>query len=138
MLSLVCASAGALAGTVVVRSRCAQIVALSAALGTVQILGHVVLSLAAHHHSETELLTPVMVGAHIAATLGLALLISLIEYLYVVSVSVLGWLRLFAVDRTPPSQRIRRRPINRVVVQSVLLARGIGMRAPPSHCPATA
>lgn len=137
MLSLLCALAGALASSVIVRSRCAQIVVLTTALGAVQLLGHVVLSLAAHHHSGTELITPIMVTAHMVATLGVASLISLVEYLYVVSVSVLRWLRLFAVDRTPPSKRIRRRPTNRVVVQSVLLARGIGMRAPPSHCPAS-
>jgi hypothetical protein len=45
---------------------------------------------------------------------------------------VLRWLRLFAVDALQPVVAVVRRRANVVVVQSVLLRAGLGMRAPPS------
>ena len=72
-----------------------------------------------------------MLAMHVIAAAILGLLIGLVEHVYVVCESVLCWLRLFAVDRCMPVPRLPRTGATSVVVQSVLLRSGLGMRAPP-------
>jgi hypothetical protein len=68
---------------------------------------------------------------HVAAAIGLGIVIGVVEHLSTVCESVLRWLRLFAVDAHQPAVTVVRRRANVVVVQSVLLRAGLGMRAPP-------
>lgn len=134
---LVCATAGAAAGSVTVANPHAQVAVLAVALGAAQLLGHLVLAVAGGHHGGLGL-TPSMLTAHAAAAVVLGIAIAAVEHLYRVCASVLCWLRLFAArTAAPTAPRIRRRT-NNVVAQSVLLAPGLGMRAPPMGGVATA
>jgi hypothetical protein len=130
VLTLACATVGAGAAGIGVERRHAQLVALTAALSTGQLLGHIALTLAASHHSHGLMMTAPMLVAHAAAAVGLALLISLAEHLYVVCASVLCWLRLVLIDRAAPTPAPRQ-AVTSIVVQSILLRSGLGMRAPP-------
>jgi hypothetical protein len=73
-----------------------------------------------------------MLAAHAAAAVLLGLVISAAEYLYVVCTSVLCWLRLFAAAATRPAPRVLRRIRTGLVVESVMLQAGLGVRAPPA------
>ncbi|MDV3123684.1 hypothetical protein M1247_02035 [Mycobacterium sp. 21AC1] len=136
LLVMVCAALGAAAGGFTPETRSARTVLLIAALAAGQMLGHVALSMAGGHHHSTALLTVPMLGLHVAAAIGLGLLIGAVEYLYVVSASVLSWLRIFAACRIRPQARAVWWPSNVVVARPVLLRTGLGMRAPPAVCPA--
>jgi hypothetical protein len=131
MLALLCGTVGAAVTTVRVEGRAAEVLTLAAALGLAQAIGHVTLAAAAHHGGHGSAPTPLMLSAHLLATVGLAALIALTEYLYAVCGSVLCWLHLFVRPRGRP--RLRRALISRpvLVARPVLLRSGLGMRAPP-------
>ncbi|MDO3401014.1 hypothetical protein QWI29_13320 [Mycolicibacterium neoaurum] len=127
---LVCATSGAAAGSLTVSGRYAGVIVPALALGAAQLLSHLVLTVAGGHHGDMGL-TPSMIAAHAVAAVLLGFAIAAVEHLYRVCASVLCWLRLFATAHAPaPAHRARRRTDN-VVAQSVLLAPGLGMRAPP-------
>lgn len=129
---LLCATIGALAGSIRVEGRAAGWVATTAALGAAQFLGHMTLSVAGHHPGGFEAVpAPSMIAAHAVAAVILGLAISTAEYLYIVCSSVLCWLRLFAGHTPRPVPRVRRRATKVVAVRPVLVT-GLGMRAPPS------
>ncbi len=101
------------------------------ALGAAQLLGHLALAVTGHHHGGLELAPgPSMIAAHAVAAAVLGAAISAAEYLYVVCSSVLCWLRLFALRAARPVARVRHETTN-VVVARLVLATGMGMRAPP-------
>jgi hypothetical protein len=130
---VVCATVGAGVGAVDVAGRHAKVGLVIAALGAGQALGHLVLTaVAGHDHSGSALATPgQMVAFHTIAAIALGLLIVAVEYLYVVTSAVVTWLRLFATVALAPTVTCVRHYANVVVVQSVLLRTGLGMRAPP-------
>lgn len=100
-----------------------------AALAAGQVLGHLTLAVGGHHGAASPGVRMLM--AHVAATALLGLLIGLAEYLLVVGESVLGWLRLILVLRARVAFAGLPRYANPVVVESILLQAGLGMRAPP-------
>ena len=117
-----------------------------AALSAGQALGHFTLTaIGTHHHVESALANPLqMLALHAIAAVALGLLIGAVEYLFLVCSSVLSWLRLFATSALVPAAASVRLYSNVVVVQSVLLRAGLGMRPPPfwlanplrcPHCP---
>ena len=124
-LLIVSVAVGATAGAITVQRYYARLAALIAALCGGQLLGHLTLSVAAGHHGSAMVPTTSMLAMHVIAAAILGLLIGLAEHVYVVCESVLCWLRLFAVGR------LQRSGTTSVVVQSVLLRSGLGMRAPP-------
>jgi hypothetical protein len=131
-LLIVSVAVGAIAGAITVTQQYyARIAALMAALCGGQLLGHLILSVAAGHHGVGMVPSTSMLVMHVIAAAILGLLISLVEHVYVVCESVLCWLRLFAVNRCRPAIRPSRTGTTSVVVQSVLLRSGLGMRAPP-------
>lgn len=135
---LVCATAGATAGAVTVAHRHAQVVVLACALGAAQLLSHLTLSVTGGHHHGDLGFTPSMIAAHAVAAVVLGIAIAAVEHLYRVCASVLCWLRLFAARNPVPAPPRLRRRTNNVVAQSVLLAPGLGMWAPPMGDVATA
>ena len=126
-LLIVSAAVGAIASAITVPRYYARITALATALCGGQLLGHVALSVG--HHAVAP--STSMLAMHLIAAAILGLLIGLVEHVYVVCESVLCWLRLFAIDRCSPASRPQRYATTSVVVQSVLLRSGLGMRAPP-------
>lgn len=132
---LVCATAGAMVARLALDGRHARLLGATGALGLAQVLGHLSFVVAGgHHHSAGGLgLTPAMVAAHVGAALVLGAAIAAVEYLYVVCVSVLRWLRLFATLAVRPRARRPRRAVKTVVAESVLFSYGLGMRAPPAR-----
>jgi hypothetical protein len=131
LLVAVSSAVGAIVGAMSPDPRLGSAAVLTAALGVGQLLGHLTLSVSSHHHGYEALLTTPMLAMHVVAAVVLALLISLVEYLYRVCASVLCWLRLFLVHSGPPSCRPLRNATADVAVQAILLRTGLGMRAPP-------
>ncbi len=131
VLVLVCAALGAAVGGLDPQTRPAKAALLIAGLGAGQLLGHVALAMSGGHHHATSMLTAPMAGLHLAAAVGLGLVIGTAEYLYVVCASVLSWLRVFAAARLRPLVRDLWWPSKVVVARPVLLRTGLGMRAPP-------
>ena len=133
LLVLVCATVGAGVATVELSGRYARLGLIIVALSAGQALGHLTLALAGGHHHSGSILqaSPPMLVLHVIAAIVLGLLIGVFEYLYVVSSSLLCWLRLFATDvHSPAVARVRHR-LDVVVVRRVLPCAGLGMRAPP-------
>jgi hypothetical protein len=128
---LLCATVGAMLGATAAEGRVARWSVTTAALGVAQLLGHLVLALASHHGGVDATPGPSMIAAHAVAAVILGAAICAAEYLYVVCVSVLCWLRLFALRMPRPVARIRRRKTKVVALRPVLTT-GLGMRAPPS------
>lgn len=129
---MVCAALGAAVAGLTPDTRWVRTALLIGALGAGQALGHAALTVAGGHHHAASSFTAPMLGLHIAAAVGLGLLIGLAEYLYVVVASVLCWLRIFAAVRIRPPARELWWPSNTVVARPVLLRTGLGMRAPPA------
>ncbi|MBB2991462.1 hypothetical protein FHR72_002947 [Mycolicibacterium iranicum] len=128
---LLCATVGALIGSLRLTGRRTAWAATAAALGVAQFAGHAALTVAGHHHHGVDLAPgPAMIAAHVAAAIVLGGAISAAEYLYVVCASVLCWLQLFTRRAARPAPRIRRRATKVVVARPVLVT-GRGMRAPP-------
>lgn len=132
VLLVVCAALGAAVGGFTPQTRSARTLLLIAGLGAGQTLGHLALSMAGGHHHAAALVSAPMLALHLAAAVGLGLLIGAVEYLYVVCASVLSWLRIFAACRIRPQARTVWWPSNVVVARPVLLRAGLGMRAPPA------
>lgn len=130
---LVCATAGAVVARPALDGRHARFVGATGALSLAQILGHLTFVVAGGHvHSAAALgLTPAMVTVHFGAAVVLGAAIAAVEYLYVVCVSVLQWLRIFATLGLRPRVRRLHRATKTVVAESVLFSYGLGMRAPP-------
>ncbi len=135
---LVCATVGAVAARPVLDGRRARVIAVVGALSVAQVLGHLVIVVAGGHvHAAAALgLTPAMGAAHIGAAIALGAAIAAVEFLYVVCVSVLQWLRIFSTIAVPPHARRLDREVKTVVAESVLVSYGLGMRAPPLRCTA--
>jgi hypothetical protein len=132
VLLLACATVGAAAGGASLDGRRTGFLGMVAALCGGQLLGHLALAVDSGHHSEHGLLlTAPMLAMHVAGAIAVALVIGLVEYLYIVSSSVLRWLRLFAARhaRRWPSAVPMSTPS--VVLQPILISCGLGMRAPP-------
>ncbi|MHC9294523.1 hypothetical protein ACRCUN_18840 [Mycobacterium sp. LTG2003] len=136
VLVMLCATLGAVVGGFTAETRVGRTALLIAGLAAGQTLGHLALSLAGGHHHATSLLTGPMLALHMAAAVGLGLLIGAVEYLYVVCASVLCWLRVFILGRIRPVGHAVWWPTDTVVARPVLLRAGLGMRAPPVVCPA--
>ncbi|OBG22801.1 hypothetical protein A5765_20020 [Mycolicibacterium celeriflavum] len=132
---LLCATAGTAAARLTLDGRHARLVGAVGALSIAQVLGHLSFVVAGgHHHSAAALgFTPAMVAAHLGAALVLGAAIAAVEYLYVVCVSVLRWLRIFAALALRPRMRRVHRVAKTVVAESVLFNYGLGMRAPPAR-----
>lgn len=129
---LVCATAGAVVARPALEGRRARLVGVTGVLSLAQILGHLTFVIAGGHmHSAALGLTPAMVAVHFGAAVVLGAAIAAVEYLYVVCVSVLRWLRIFATLGLRPRVRRLHRTAKTVVAESVLLSYGLGMRAPP-------
>lgn len=128
---LFCATAGAMVARLALDGRHARLVGVTGALGLAQLSGHFSFVVAGGHHHSAAGLTPAMVAAHIGAAVVLGAAIAAVEYLYVVCVSVLRWLRIFAVLGVRPRNQRPRPAVKTVVAESVLLSYGLGMRAPP-------
>lgn len=130
---LLCATAGTAVARLALDGRHGRLVGAIGALSVAQVLGHLSFVVAGgQHHSATALgFTPAMVAAHAGAALVLGAAIAAVEYLYVVCVSVLRWLRVFAALALRPRVRRLHRAAKTVVAESVLFHDGVGMRAPP-------
>jgi hypothetical protein len=123
---LVCVLAGALVSHVPGRSSRGRFAAIVAALAAGQVCGHLALVVAGHHSGGGW----AMAAAHLGAALILGAGIAAAEHLYAVCVSVLCWLRLFAMrSLRMPSPVIR--PTIEVVLRQPVSVTGWGMRAPP-------
>lgn len=133
---LVCATVGAGAARPVLDGRRARVIGVAGALSAAQVLGHLAFVVAGGHvHTAIALgFTPAMVAAHVGAAIVLGAVIAAVEYLYVVCVSVVRWLRIFAALAVPPRARRLDRDVKTVVAESVLGSYGLGMRAPPRLC----
>lgn len=131
LLALLCGTVGAAVSTVRVEGRAAEILTVTAALGLAQAIGHLTLAAGAHHGGHGAAASLPMLSAHLLASVGLAALIALAEYLYAVCGSVLCWLRLIVLHRGRPRlpRTASARPV--LVARPVLLRSGLGMRAPP-------
>ncbi|WP_245234012.1 hypothetical protein [Mycobacterium sp. PS03-16] len=131
LVALACATVGAVAGVDAAVHGTGRTASLVAAVGGGQLLGHVLLGLSGGHHGGHGLVPSApMLIAHALAALGLGLLIGLAGHLYVVCASLLCWLSLTLVHRgRPPGPPVR--TAVSLVVQSVRLCSGLGMRAPP-------
>jgi hypothetical protein len=132
VLLLLCAALGAAVGGFNPQTRAAKTGLLIAGLGAGQLLGHLALAVSGGHHHAASLFTAPMAGLHVAAAVGLGLVIGMAEYLYLVGASVLCWLRIFAAARIRPLVRALWWPSNVVVARPILLRAGLGMRAPPA------
>ena len=135
VVMLVCATAGAVVARPPLDGRHARFVGVTGALSLAQILGHLTFVVAGGHvHSAAAFgLTPAMAAVHVGAAAVLGAAIAAVEYLYVVCVSVLRWLRIFATLGLRPRVRRLHRAVKTVVAESVLVTYGIGMRAPPAR-----
>nr|WP_090339231.1 hypothetical protein [Mycolicibacterium malmesburyense] len=133
---LVCATVGAVVARPALDGRRARVIGIVGALSLAQVLGHLAFVVAGGHvHSAGALgFTPAMVTAHVGAAVVLGAAIAAVEYLYVVCVSVLRWLRIFTTRGVPPRVRRLDRDVKTVVAESVLFSYGLGMRAPPLRC----
>lgn len=126
-----CATVGAASSSIQVGGRARHLLYLCAVLAVGQTFGHLALTIAAQSHVHClPTLSPQMMLAHGAATTASALLIGLVERLYVVCASVLCWLRLVAVSADVPTTVAVRWPAKAVVAQCVVLSTR-GPRAPP-------
>lgn len=128
---LACAAVGAVSSSVFAEEQGHQLLLLSGALVAGQAVGHVALVAAsdAGFHCPAAF-SPQMLLAHGLAAPVCALLISLVEHLYVVCASTLCWLRLNFVNEYRPAVVVLRWPTKSVVVQRLVFAPG-GTRAPP-------
>jgi hypothetical protein len=132
LVFLVCATVGAVAGGITLEGRHSRNALVIGVLCIGQALGHLTLTVGGGHHERSAwLLTAPMLAMHAVAAVGLGLLISAVEHLYVVCASVLCWLRIFAAKRIHPGPGQAWRASNVVVARTVLLRGGLGMRAPP-------
>jgi hypothetical protein len=131
---LVCATVGAFVGSTELEGRHIRMLGVVGGLCAAQLLGHMTMAMAGGHHDSAggAGLTASMVAAHAAAAMVLGIAITAVEYLYVVCVSVLCWLRLFAIAAPSYASSAVRWVANVLVVQPVLLLSGLGMRAPPA------
>ena len=127
LVLVLCAGVGA--ATAVFGRGARPVLMLSLAVG--QGLGHLALAAAGHHGAPAFGMR--MLAAHAVATVVLGVLIGLAEHLFAIAESVLGWLRLIVLYRSHPVAPARHRHSNPVVVESILLSAGLGMRAPPSR-----
>ena len=124
---LICLTAGTLAGCV--RPDRNAYAVTAAALCGAQLSGHLAMTLAAHHHHGG--LGVSMAAAHLGAALLVAAAITSVEFLYTVCVSVLCWVRLFALRAPrPPAPPIRHRAT--IARPRPVPIGGTGMRAPPA------
>lgn len=132
---LVCATVGAVVTRPALDGRHARLLGAVGALILAQLLGHLSFVVAGGHvHAGAALgLTPAMTAAHVGAAVVLGAAIAAVEYLYVVGVSVLQWLRIFATSGPRPRVRRVHRVVKTVVAESVLFSYGLGMRAPPQR-----
>ncbi|KUI46541.1 hypothetical protein AU198_02795 [Mycobacterium sp. GA-1199] len=132
---LVCGTVGAVVARPALDGRHARLFGAVGALSLAQLLGHLSFVVAGGHiHSAAALgLTPAMTAAHVGAAVILGAAIACVEYLYVVCVSVLRWLRIFATSGLRPRVHRVHRFVKTVVAESVLLSYGLGMRAPPQR-----
>ncbi|MGE2832846.1 hypothetical protein [Mycobacterium sp. SMC-4] len=135
-VGLVCAIVGSALAGMALEGRRLRLVTVICALVAAQFLGHLTLVIAAAHHHGGLGMSWSMAAAHLAGAVLLGAAITAVEYLYLVCISVLCWLRLFAATRRQPAGP--RRPVEprQSFVQSALCATGLGMRAPP-HALAT-
>lgn len=133
MLIAVCATVGAAVAGIALEGRHTRVALVVATLCVGQLLSHATLALAGGHHLHGGLgLTAPMLAAHAATAAALGVLISAVEYLYVVAASVLSWLRLFATGSHRPAARVAvPQTVNPIVLQNFLRLSGLGMRAPP-------
>ena len=133
LVLLVCATAGAVVACARPRGRLLRPLVTITALLAAQGVGHTALATTAHHHGAgaADGRMP-MLAAHVLAALVLGSAISAVEYLYVVAVSVLSWLRLFTVGSLRPASRIVWFRPDDPVLSCVALRSGLGMRAPPA------
>lgn len=128
---IVCATLGAASSSIAAGGRVRHLLFLWAALAAGQTIGHIALTVAAEvqiHHSPT--VSPQMMLAHGASAPVCALLIGLVERLYVVCTSVLCWLRIFGVSNARPFVVAVQWPTKTVVAQCIVLSTQ-GPRAPP-------
>ncbi|MGE2733707.1 hypothetical protein [Mycolicibacterium vaccae] len=131
VVGLVCAVVGSVLAGAALEGRWLRPAAVIGGLVAAQLLGHLTLVVAASHHHSGLGMTWTMAAAHLVAALLLGAAITAVEYLYLVCVSLLCWLRLFAAARRqPPAQRRPMEP-RPAFVQSALCVAGLGMRAPP-------
>lgn len=128
---LLCATVGALVSCAQLPSPGTAFTATAAALGVAQFLGHMALTTTGHHHHSADGLGWSMIAAHAGAALLLGAAITAVEFLYAVCVSVLAWLRLFAMRAPRALPRAVRRVTNPVARRPILIT-GLGMRAPPT------
>jgi len=131
---LVCVVAGALVSGIPGQGGRGRFAAIVAALCAAQLCGHLVLVVTGHHagHHPGSAGGWGMAAAHLGAALVLGAGIAAAEYLYTVCVSVLCWLRLFALrSLRAPSPVVR--PIIDVVLRQPVSVTGWGMRAPPAR-----
>lgn len=133
-LLVVCATVGGVVSRAPKSGHLPGIAYVVAALCGGQFLGHVALAVDGGHHGAVTMTGP-MLAAHAGAAVVLGVLISASEYLYVLASSVLCWLRLVAIDRSPAAVRCSWRPANVVLARAILLRSGLGMRAPPTWSP---
>lgn len=127
VLALVCSAVGAATSAGLRDGRRQRLAVLAAGLVAGQTLGHLVLTLTAHHGMGGPSIP--MLAAHGTAALALAVLIGLAGHLYTVCASVLAWLCPTIVHRgRPTTRRWRSTPIG---LRSRLLPGGTRMRAPP-------
>ncbi|ANW65002.1 hypothetical protein BCA37_16655 [Mycobacterium sp. djl-10] len=130
LVALLCGSVGAAASAVRVWGRVAGLVVPTLGLGIAQLIGHLVLTLAAHHAGHVATSSMGMLAAHALGTLALAALICLAEFLYRSVGSVLCWLRPVDIHRSRPKGAAVAAPTE-TPPRPVLLRCGFGMRAPP-------
>jgi len=127
---LVCVVAGALASRVPSQSSRGRFAAIVTALCAAQLCGHLVLVVAGHHPGSAGGWG--MAAAHLGAALALGAGIAAAESLYTVCVSVLCWLRLFALRYLRVPSPVVRPTIDSVLRQPISVT-GWGMRAPPAR-----
>jgi len=128
-LGLVCAGVGAAAGAGSRNGR-ARPVRLATGILAGQTLGHLVMTLTAHHDHGDAWPSLKMAVVHGAAAVLLGVLISLVDHLYAVCASVLSAVRLVFVHRG--RARSRRWPSTPSLMRRRLLAGETRMRAPPN------
>lgn len=134
LVALACAIVGAAVAAAAVDGQRLRLLVTTAGLTVAQLFGHLILMVPAHHGG----LTWSMAAAHLIAALLLGAVITAVEHLYAVCLTVLCWLRLFAAASRRPTPSGRRIEPRDVFAQSVLRACGLGMRAPPRAALVTA
>jgi hypothetical protein len=73
-----------------------------------QAFGHLALAMTAHHGNHAVLPASTMLVVHVAAAIGLGLLIGVMGHLYMLCATILSWLSLIRIHRGRPSRRPRR------------------------------